>query len=315
MRTTWMAMLAASLLAVAAPLAAAPIEVVHRQGTTTLEVPPARTVVFDLAVLDHMDALGVDAVGVPDARFPAHLARYGGEAVAKVGTLFEPDLDAVRALAPDLIIVGGRSARQREALSAIAPTIDLGTDPAAFFDSVTGNLATLGRIHGREARAAELADRLRARREAIAHALDGQDGLVLFTVRGNAMAHAPGARFGIFHDLLGLAAVLPEEAGDTGPRPAAGTPEAAAAREAQARTLAAGLAADPDWLLVLDRGLATGDTPEPTDLAALPAIAASRAFGEGRVFHLDPAAWYITGGGYGVVMATFDAWDQRLGID
>jgi len=305
-------LIAGALLACALPAAATPVTVAHRQGTVELEAVPARTVVFDLAVLDHLDAMGVDVVGVPDARFPPHLARYAGPEYAKVGTLFEPDLDAVRALDPDLVIVGGRSARKLPALSAIAPTVDLGTGTDGFFAGVLDTIGTLGRVYGTGARAQALVDGLRAQRAAVAELAEGQDGVVLFAIDGRVMAHAPGARFGILHDALGLDAVLPREAAAGGARPEAGSPEAEAAREQQARTLAAALAADPDWLVVLDRGAATGDNASATDLAAQAGVAATRAFREGRVLMLEPAEWYIVGGGYTVLRDTLDGFAERL---
>ena len=295
---------ASALLAFSGALHAAPIEVTHAQGTTVLPATPQRTVVFDLATLDNLQALQVEAVvGVPGANFPAHLSGYADDRYAKVGTLFEPDLDAVRALEPDLIVVAGRSASALEALSAIAPTVDLGTSTDDFLADVGRNLETLGRIYGKQALATQRIAELHQGRDAVAARAGEARGLVLFTVNGNVMAHAPGARFGIVHDALGLGAVLPEEAPSTGPRPERGSPEAEAARIEQARTLTAGLQAQPDWLLVLDRGLATGGG-EATDLSGHDAVAATAAWQAGRVVTLDPPGWYLAAGGYTVLRDT-----------
>ena len=221
----------------------------------------------------------------------------------------------MRELDPDLVIVGGRSAGKLTALAAIAPTIDLGTGSDGFFAGVLDTISMLGQVYGTGARARMLVDDLRTRQAAVSKLAEGQDGVVLFAIDGRVMAHAPGARFGILHDALGLDAVLPREAGASGPRPEAGTPEAKAAREQQARTLATALAADPDWLVVLDRGAATGDSPSPTDLSAHAGVAATRAFRADRVFMLEPAAWYIVGGGYTVLRDTLDAFAGRLRAD
>ena len=194
----------AALLAAAGPLHAAPIEVHHAQGTATLEGTPARTVVFDLATLDNMHALGIEAQAVPDARFPEHLAHYADARFPKVGSLFEPDLEAVRALEPDLIIVGDRSTPAFEALSQIAPTIDLTPAADDFFDDVASGIETLGRIYGRDQQAAALAGELRALREQVATQAEGLDAVMLFALNGNASPHAPGARFGTPLDALGI---------------------------------------------------------------------------------------------------------------
>lgn len=137
---------------------------------------------------------------------------------------------------------------------------------------------------------------------------------MLFAINGKASVQAPGERFGIIHELLGLPSVLPTNTTPAAPRPAAGSPEAAPARARSAQLLAQAMAADPDWLLVLDRGLATGgEDAKATDLAAIPAIAGSRAWREGRVFRLDPAAWYLAGGGYTVLEQTLSAFEAALG--
>lgn len=305
---------AGAMLALSGTLQAAPVEVEHAQGVVTLPEPPARTVVFDLATLDNLQALGVDVAGVPDARFPDHLAGFADARFAKVGTLFEPDLEAVRALEPDLIVVAGRSASAHEALSAIAPTIDLTPSTDHFYDDVTANLETLGRIYGKQELAARRVAELDERRAAATTAAAGTSGVVLFTIRGRVMAHAPGARFGIVHDALGLPSVLPAQApAAAAPRPEPGSPEAEAARAEQARVLAAALEAQPDWLVVLDRGLATGGGEgEATDLSGHEAVSATDAWKAGRVFQLDPPGWYLASGGYTVLSNTLDDFTRRL---
>lgn len=297
-------LVASALLAFCGALQAAPLEITHAQGVTVVEGTPRRVVVFDVGTLDNLQALGVDAVvGIPDTRLPPHLQAFGEPGIARVGTLFEPDLDAVRALEPDLIVIGRRSAPAYEELSAIAPTLDMNQSTERFLDDVIRNLESLGRLFGREELAAERARELAEGRAALAEALGDARGLTLFTVNGNVIPHAPGARFGIAHDALGMASVLPAEAPETGPRPERGSPEAEAARLRQAEALATGLAAEPDWLLVLDRGLATGGT-DATDLSSHPGVSASEAWQEGRVLMLDPPGWYVRTGGYTVIRDT-----------
>lgn len=69
-----------------------PLDIEHAQGVTKIEKQPSRVVVFDLASLDTMDALGVSAVGVPDTLFPSYLSRYTDKQFAKVGTLLNRTL-------------------------------------------------------------------------------------------------------------------------------------------------------------------------------------------------------------------------------
>ncbi|MEN1926195.1 ABC transporter substrate-binding protein [Luteimonas qiangzhengi] len=308
----------AALLAAAAPLHAEPFEVKHAQGVTTVAEAPARTVVFDLAALDNLHALGVEAMAVPDANFTGELAHYADARYAKVGTLFEPDLEAVRALAPDLIIVGDRSAPAYEALAEIAPTLDLTPSTDNFFGDVVAGIESLGRVYDREARAATLAAGLRELREQVMARAQGQQGVVLFALNGNAAPHVPGARFGTPLDVLGLASTLPaletpwvRTADTRSARPKPGSPEAEAARAAQAQALADAMAADPHWLIVLDRGPATGGG-DATDLSQIEAVTATSAWQAGRVFRLDPAGWYLSAGSHTVLRQTLEQFLQAL---
>lgn len=309
----------AALLAAAAPLRAAePVQIQHAQGVTTVAEVPARTVVFDLAALDNLQALGIEATAVPDASFTGERARYADPRYAKVGTLFEPDLDAVRALEPDLIIVGDRSAPSYEALSQIAPTLDLTPSTDNFFNDVVAGIESLGRVYDRQAQAVTLVAGLRELRDQVAARAAGQDGVVLFALNGNASPHAPGARFGTPLDVLGLASTLPaldtpwvRTADTRSARPKPGSPEAEAARVAAAQALAAAMQAGPDWLIVLDRGVATGGG-EATDLAAIEAVAGSSAWQAGRVLRLDPAGWYLSAGSHAVIRQTLEQFLQEL---
>ncbi|MEN1944526.1 ABC transporter substrate-binding protein [Luteimonas sp. MJ293] len=308
----------AALLAAAAPLHAEPFEVKHAQGVTTVAEAPARTVVFDLAALDNLHALGAEAVGVPDARFAGALEHYADARYAKVGTLFEPDLEAVRALAPDLIIVGDRSAPSYDALAEIAPTLDLTPATDSFFSDALAAIESMGRLYDREAQATTLVAELRELRDQVMARAQGQDGVVLFTLNGNASPHAPGARFGTPLDVLGLASTLPaldtpwvRTADTRSARPKPGSPEAEAARAAQAQALGDAMAADPDWLIVLDRGAATGGG-EATDLSQIEAVTATSAWQAGRVFRLDPAGWYLSAGSHTVLRQTLEQFLQAL---
>jgi iron complex transport system substrate-binding protein len=99
----------------------------HAMGETQVPDKPQRIVVLDTDKLDSMYSLGLTPVGAAAAdannKMPAYLGT-GFAAVKSVGTLQEPDLDAIRALNPDLIL--GSKFRQEkfyDELSSIAPTV------------------------------------------------------------------------------------------------------------------------------------------------------------------------------------------------
>jgi iron complex transport system substrate-binding protein len=102
----------------------------HALGTTEIEGTPERVVVLDTGELDAVLALGVTPVGavrtdVSDA-LPAYIEDAGADPaeIANVGTIAEPDLEAIAALEPDLILSNAvRHTDVYEQLSAIAPTV------------------------------------------------------------------------------------------------------------------------------------------------------------------------------------------------
>jgi iron complex transport system substrate-binding protein len=98
----------------------------HHQGTTEVPIDPQRVVVLDTPQLDAMAALGVTPVGstttdVSD-EFPEWLD--GLDDVEAVGTIQEPNLEAIAALEPDLILSSTfRHEEHYDMLSEIAPTV------------------------------------------------------------------------------------------------------------------------------------------------------------------------------------------------
>jgi iron complex transport system substrate-binding protein len=104
-----------------------PREVRHAFGTTTIETQPERVVVLDSGELDAAIFLGIIPVGAAEY-LASGLPRYVAdrvEGITLVGTTAEPDLEAIIALQPDLIL--SSKLRHDEdmynRLSQIAPTV------------------------------------------------------------------------------------------------------------------------------------------------------------------------------------------------
>lgn len=258
-----------------------PIDVEHAKGRTTLPAVPRRVLVFDPGTLDNLQALGVPVLGVPNLKFPPYLASYDAPRHLRVGTLFEPDLAAVAAAQPDLIVVAGRSGAAYEKLAAVAPTLDLAVDPKRHADSVFRNLRTLGRVFGREARAEVRIAAAQASIDAVRRRATGRQGLLLLAVGGRFSGFGPGSRFGgLLHDDFGIAPALP------GLDPAKRNP----------LTLDDVARIDPQWLFVIDRDAAVGRDGVPARGQVDPAlVSGTRAAREGRAVFLDPALWYVVG--------------------
>ena len=283
---------------------------VHARGSTSLPAMPRRVAVYDLAALDILQALGVEVAGVPKTRFPSHLAGYEAERYAKIGTLFEPDYGALKALRPDLIICGSRSANKFQDLSAVAPTIDLSTSTASFLPSVVRNMLLLGRIFDRQALAAARAEQMLTAVAALqARGAKAGQGLLLFVAGQGASPQAPQTRFGILYELIGIApAVTAADLPAASSRGQAAQDEAE--RQLQAEQRAAQLASllvqrKPDWLFVLDRNAATGGQAVAEQLlASNVAVTGTPAWRRQQVVYLNAPDWYLVGGGVSVIEKT-----------
>ncbi len=101
--------------------------VLHAMGSSCVPETPERVVVLDTGELDGALSLGVKPVGAVEAVAGAGLPEYLSElteGIELVGTITEPNLEAILALNPDLIL---SSKLRHEAvygqLSEIAPTV------------------------------------------------------------------------------------------------------------------------------------------------------------------------------------------------
>lgn len=275
------------------------IRVSHNQGETSVPLNPIRVVVFDMASLDILQALGVNAViGVPGGNFPAYLSSYEDARYAKVGSLFEPDYEAVNALKPDLIIAGGRSSPKYAELSRIAPTIDMTSPDGDYLGGMRRNVETLARIFGREdAAAARLAALDRSVAALRSRAGSAGKALVVLTTGGRMGAYGPGSRFGVVHEAFGF---VPAREG------------LATGSHGQAITNEFILETNPDWLFVIDRDAAIGSGAAGARVLDNQLVRQTTAWRKGQVVYLDPPSWYVVGPGVQAVEGMVRQLDEAL---
>lgn len=283
------ALLAATMaLALTVPGLAQEIVVTHAQGETTLAGPPAKVLTFDFAALDTLDAIGVGIAGLPGSNLPAYLGKYASDDFLKVGSLFEPDYEAVAAAQPDLVIVAARSAPALPELAKIAPTIDLTNDWTNFVASVKANSTTLGQIFGKTAEVEALIAELDAGIAAVqAKTADAGTALVVLTSGSETTAFGPGSRFGWLYDTLGFT-------------PAVEGVEAATHGDVVSFEFI--LEANPDWLIAIDRDAATGEGGAAAILDN-ELVAQTTAWKNGNVIYLDPVRSYVVNGGLPALIA------------
>lgn len=290
------ALLATALMT--APVAAlAQITVDTAQGPVTLQDNPHSVAVYDMAALDTITALGVTPTGsIDNILVPA--LRDAAAGATPVGTLFEPDLEALARLAPDLVIVGGRSSTQLAAVSQVAPAIDMtfGSDLLA---DARARIDAYGALFAKTAQAEEMTATLDARLADLRAAADGQGTALIVMTNGPKMsAYGAGSRFGWIFDATGLEEAVP------------GLDDATHGQAISHEFIAQ---ADPDWLLVVDRGAAIGEDGQGAmETLRSDLVAGTTAWQQDHVIQLDPAATYISAGGYGSTMAVLDQLTQAF---
>ncbi|RUV30675.1 MULTISPECIES: siderophore ABC transporter substrate-binding protein [unclassified Mesorhizobium] len=268
-------------------------EIETAKGPVTVDKTPQTLAVFDIAAVDTLNSLGVKIAGLPDKLYVPELAglKDGAEIV---GTLFEPDLEALSALAPDLIIVGGRSSPQLAATSRIAQSIDMTMEGDDLFAQAKQRLMAYGALVGKPAEAAALAAELDAALSSTRAAVKGKGtALILMTSGPKVTAYGKTSRFGWLHSALQLTPTVED---------------VEAATHGEAISFEFLRDANPDWLIVLDRGAAIGSGEQNARATLDNELAAeTTAWKKGQVVYMPAADFYIAAGGVQSTMRVLEA--------
>lgn len=268
-------------------------EIETAKGPVTVDKTPQTLAVFDIAAVDTLNSLGVKIAGLPDKLYVPELAglKDGAEIV---GTLFEPDLEALSALAPDLIIVGGRSSPQLAATSRIAQSIDMTMEGDDLFAQAKQRLMAYGALVGKPAEAAALAAELDDALSSTRAAVKGKGtALILMTSGPKVTAYGKTSRFGWLHSALQLTPTVED---------------VEAATHGEAISFEFLRDANPDWLIVLDRGAAIGSGEQNARATLDNELAAeTTAWKKGQVVYMPAADFYIAAGGVQSTMRVLEA--------
>lgn len=262
---------------------ASAMDVVTARGPVAVDNVPKTVAVFDVAAIDTLTRLGIPLAGLPDKLYVPELEPLKAGA-APVGTLFEPDLEALSALAPDLIIVGSRSASKADVTAKVAPTIDMTIDGDDLFEQAKQRLAAYGDLFGKQVEAKAVADELDARLAAAKAAVAGKGKALIVMSNGPKVStYGPGSRFGWVHAALDLPAAVNE---------------IETATHGEAVSFEFIRQANPDWLLVLDRAAAVGSNEQAARVTLdNELVAETTAWKKGQVVYLPAPDFYIAAGG------------------
>ncbi|MEM7034890.1 MAG: ABC transporter substrate-binding protein, partial [Chloroflexota bacterium] len=277
------------------------VTVTHPQGETTVVKNPQTVVVFNYSALDTLDQLDIPVTGVIQGPLmPPNLEKYNGEDYVAVGGMREPDFEKVNELNPDLIIVGLRTARLYEEMSKIAPTLDVTVDWTNKHETFKNYMTNIGIIFDKEA---EVAERLAAIDQRISDVrakaeASGATALIVLSSGGEVSGYGPGSRFGLIHDMLGVAHTTDTMVAET---------------HGDAISFEFILEQNPDILYVVDRDAAIGAEGEAAaQVMDNELVESTTAGANDNIVYLDPVNWYLVDAGLSAFEAMIDEVESGL---
>ena len=266
----------------------------------TLDANPKKVAVFDFGMLDTLDKLGIEVEGVSQNTIPPYLDKYKDDKYTNIGSLKEPDFEALSEMAPDVILISGRQASQYDELSKIAPTVYLGVDSENYMESFKENMDKVGKIFTDKQddvkkEVKKIEDQIKETKEKAEKS--GEKALIVLANDDKMSAYGPKSRFGIIHDVLGV------EAADT---------------KIEASTHGQNISSEyikkqnPDILYVVDRGTAIGEGEPAKEVVENKVVKTTDVYKNDKIVYLDPYLWYLAGGGLESVPKMIDEINESL---
>lgn len=278
----------------AAAAAQESITIEDNHGTRTISQPIESVAATDNRAFELLDRWDVELTAAPIALVPFTVTGYKeDDSIADIGSHREPNLEALTAAQPQLIINGQRFAQYYDDISTLNPDAAIvELDPRegeALDQELIRQAETLAEVFGEEEDAeqivADFNDALERAKSAYAE-IDDQTVMAVNVSGGNIGYIAPsvGRTYGPIFDLLGLTPSL--EVGN-----------ASDDHEGDDINVEAIAQSDPDIILVMDRdgGTTTRDTEEYTPAEQIiednEALSNVSAVSGGQVFYA-PADTY-----------------------
>lgn len=278
-----------ALLLALAPAGAIAKTYQHSMGSVEINEVPKRVVVLGYGSLDYVDALGITPVGVPKTLLPTTMAKYSSDSVANTGSVIEVNFETLFTLKPDLIIAEGRMASVYKDLKDIAPTYMFEIDTKDYWKTTQNHWRVLGDIFDKEERAEQLIADVQNQIEHLHSKVTTNPprALTVSNSGSNLAMFGPDSRFSFVYNEAGFATSSSDNV------------KAKAGKHGNLISFEYIADAQPEVLLVLDREQAIGrSSGKAKALFDNELVESTPAAKSSRVMFIDPAAWYLTAGGY-----------------
>ncbi|PJE54060.1 ABC transporter substrate-binding protein [Marinomonas sp. BSi20584] len=254
---------------------------------STAETQLPKAAIFDLGSLDTIASLGLESyvVGVPKQVLPDYLKQFNDARYTDVGGLKTPDLEAIKTLNPDLIVITGRQAGQKSALEAIGKVQQVEAFGDNYWESFSANVTSIATLFNAKNAADTALAELNTDIESTK--ADIKDNPTILVVTHN------NGSFGLRDEpiatqLLGL---------DASKVPSHVTPQKRGTRTFTSLSVNNIAEMKPTTLFIVDRSAAIGDTKNALDIAELKVELAAQGAGTIKVTYLSPKLWYLSGNG------------------
>lgn len=267
------------------------IQALNGSGETAdIEVPydPQRIAILDMACLDILDNLGLGERVVGSASTSIdYLQDYvTNENIANLGTIKEADLEAVAAVEPDIIFIGGCLSASYDDLAAIAPVVYIATDTEkGLVQSVNDNATTIASIFGLESEVEEKMSGFNDRIAALQEVADGHTALVTMYTSSSVNVLGNDGRCSIIGSEIGFDNL------------AAGETTSTHGNETSFETI---VQQNPEYIFVLNRDAAIGTdgADQAQEIVENSLTQNTQAYQDGNIIYLEhPAVWYTAEGG------------------
>lgn len=247
--------------------AAETISIEDNFGTQEVPTEPKAVASTDNRTFEILNQWGIELVAAPKGLVPKTVDGYkNNDDIADMGSHREPNLEALVAAQPDLIINGQRFSSQHEEIKKLNPDTPLVNleprDGEPFDAELKRQVTTLGEVFGKQEEAKKLVEDFDAALKRAKDAYDGQSSVMAVNVSGGEIGYvAPsvGRFYGPIFDWVGL-------------KPALEVKDSTNDHEGDDISVEAIADSNPDWLLVLDRDGGTNAAEEEGYTPALDVI-------------------------------------------
>lgn len=296
-RTRWIAASGALVLALSAcspsddnpassseASASSSVTVTDNHGEQTLETSPKTVVATDNRVFETLDSWDIPLAAAPKAIMPKTVSYTDNEDVINLGNHREPDLEAVVAANPDLVLNGQRFADYYDDFKELTPDAKIveldPRDDKPFAEELKRQITELGKIFNKNDEATKLTKDFDSSIERVKNSYKEGDTVMAVNVSGGEIGYiAPskGRTLGPVFDLFNF-------------KPALEIEGASDNHQGDDISVEAMADANPDWILVLDRDAAInpgdGYTPAKQVIEDSEALSNVTAVREGNVIYM-----------------------------